>query len=392
MPDGTDILPAPELDLEGLRRNLRREGTPGRVFLFEHGIAPSVREELARRLEVDAALSAPPGSPERTWEREIAVQRRLGFEIFRLWLPGAEYPVAGSQGITWAEEHAGPIQSWEDLEKYDWPDPAAIDLSELEYYEQHLPGDMGVYHVLKLWEVVRELLGFETFCLKLYEEPELVGEVTRRVGEFHLALTRILSDFRVTFAVYGADDYAHKTATMVEPGYIAEKFLPWHERMAAHAHDHGKLFFFHCCGKIDALMDTLIDEVGIDAKHSFEENVVPVTEAKRRWGDRVALLGGLDVDFIARSEPEAIRARVRQTLDVCQPGGGYCLGLGNWVTDYIPVDNYLAVLDEGRRYGGREAGIRNKTGRTFPTPGRQRAPARAGTRPLPSASPGGAAH
>ena len=62
MPDGTDILPAPELDLEGLRRNLRREGTPGRVFLFEHGIAPSVREELARRLEVDAALSAPPGS------------------------------------------------------------------------------------------------------------------------------------------------------------------------------------------------------------------------------------------------------------------------------------------------------------------------------------------
>jgi hypothetical protein len=41
---------------------------------------------------------------------------------------------------------------------------------------------------------------------------------------------------------------------------------------------------------------------------------------------------------------------VRETLAVCQPGGGYCLGLGNWVTSYIPADNYLAVLDEARRF------------------------------------------
>ena len=47
-------------------------------------------------------------------------------------------------------------------------------------------------------------------------------------------------------------------------------------------------------------MDALIDDVKIDAKHSFEDTVVPVTEAKRLWGQRVALLGGLDVDFIAR--------------------------------------------------------------------------------------------
>jgi uroporphyrinogen decarboxylase len=121
--------------------------------------------------------------------------------------------------------------------------------------------------------------------------------------------------------------------------------------MSELAHAREKLYFFHCCGKVDPLMDHLIDEVKIDAKHSFEENVVPVVQAKRRWGDRLGLLGGLDVDFIARQPEEAIRQRVRETLDACQPGGGYCLGLGNWVTSYIPVDNYLAVLDEARRYG-----------------------------------------
>ncbi len=339
-----------ELDLDGLRRNLLRRGTPSRVYYFEHGIADAVKDQLALRFGLDDGSSGPAGDPTWAWQRETTIQRRLGFELFRVWLPGGEFPVAGALGTSWAEEHAGPIQSRRDLEEYRWPDPAAVDYGQLEYYERCLPGDMGVFHTVKVWEVVRELLGFETFCLKMHEDPALVAEVVRRVGEFHLALTEALCDFRSVFAVYGADDYAYKTSTMMAPQYIADTFLCWHRRMAAVAHEHGKMYFFHCCGKIDPLMDHLIDEIRIDAKHSFEDTVVPVTEAKRRWGDRVSLLGGLDVDFVARRDEASIRRRVRQTLDVCQPGGGYCLGLGNWVTDYIPVNNYLFVLDEGRKY------------------------------------------
>lgn len=338
-----------QLDLEALRRNLRREGTPARVFGFEHGIAANVRDEVARRYDLGATPAAQLAF-EDACRREIAVQRFLGFELFRIWLPGGEFDVAGSLGTTWAEEHEGPIRSWADVERYPWPRPEQINYAQLEFYERHLPADMGLYHTVKIWEVVRELFGFERFCTLMYEQPELVEEVIRRVGEFHASLAAALADFRCVFAVYGADDYAYKTSTMMAPRYIAEKFLPWHTRMAACAHAHGKLYLFHCCGKIDPLMDHLIDTVGIDAKHSFEDTVVPVTEAKRRWGDRVSLLGGLDVDFVARADETAIRRRVRETLDVCQPGGGYCLGLGNWVTNYIPVDNYLAVLDEGRRY------------------------------------------
>jgi uroporphyrinogen decarboxylase len=72
---------------------------------------------------------------------------------------------------------------------------------------------------------------------------------------------------------------------------------------------------------------------------------------KRKYGKRLSLLGGIDVDFLCRSDEKAIRERVRRTLDVCQPGGGYCLGTGNSVTNYIPLDSYLAMVDEGRMYG-----------------------------------------
>ena len=57
------------------------------------------------------------------------------------------------------------------------------------------------------------------------------------------------------------------------------------------------------------------------------------------------------MDFLCRASGEQVRQRVRDTLESCLPGGGYCLGTGNSVANYIPLDNYLAMLDEGRKFG-----------------------------------------
>jgi uroporphyrinogen decarboxylase len=97
-------------------------------------------------------------------------------------------------------------------------------------------------------------------------------------------------------------------------------------------------------------MEDLIEGVSIDAKHSFEDTIERVVSVKAQYGDRIALLGGIDVDFLCRASEGQIRQRVHDTLEVCMPGGGYCLGAGNSVANYIPLDNYLAMLDEGRRY------------------------------------------
>ena len=120
--------------------------------------------------------------------------------------------------------------------------------------------------------------------------------------------------------------------------------------MAEKSHAAGRPYLLHACGKLDAIMPELLNDVGIDAKHSFEDTIESIIDAKQTYGRRVALLGGIDVDFLCRADETAIRRRVRDTLSACMPGGGYCLGTGNTVANYIPLDNYLIMLDEGRRY------------------------------------------
>jgi uroporphyrinogen decarboxylase len=136
----------------------------------------------------------------------------------------------------------------------------------------------------------------------------------------------------------------------MSPDFLRAKILPWHARCARIAHAKGKPYLLHSCGNLDQIMEDLIQDVGIDGKHSYEDTILPVTEAKRRYGGRISILGGIDMDFLCRAKAPAVRKRVRDTLTVCMEGGGYCLGTGNTVANYVPLDAYLAMLDEGRRY------------------------------------------
>jgi uroporphyrinogen decarboxylase len=65
------------------------------------------------------------------------------------------------------------------------------------------------------------------------------------------------------------------------------------------------------------------------------------------------------VNVLASGTEKEIRKRTREILDSCAPTGHYVLGTGNSVASYIPIRNYLVMLDEGSRWNvdhfGREA-------------------------------------
>jgi uroporphyrinogen decarboxylase len=91
-------------------------------------------------------------------------------------------------------------------------------------------------------------------------------------------------------------------------------------------------------------MDDVI-ALGIDAKHSNEDAIAPFEEWIRRYGERIGLLGGIDVDILCQRSPDEIFA------DVLEKGQrfrsmarGYALGSGNSIPDYVPVEGYLAMI------------------------------------------------
>ncbi len=255
----------------------------------------------------------------------------------------------------WQEEKSGLIRSWDDYEKVPWE---RVDLDMLgieEYYRfvsEHLPEGMTVSGVGCVFDpgLIGTFFGFEDFCLLLYENPDLIRAVTDKWGQLNLELYERIMPYECVGFMWHADDLGYKTQTIISPGHLREYVLPWLKKYAAVAHRYDKMVWLHSCGNIYAIMEDLIEDVRIDAKQSFEDAILPITEFMDVYGDRVAGLGGVDMDRLCRLDEPELRSYCRSILDHCMPKGRFAFGTGNTVANYVPIDNYLIMMDEGYRY------------------------------------------
>jgi len=239
------------------------------------------------------------------------------------------------------------IQDRKSFENFDWPDPDEGSYHLYKEIEDFIPegAKLIVYGPGGVIENVIQLVGYEKLSLLIYDDPALVKEIFDSVGSRLLAYYKRCLKYDSVGAIISNDDWGFKTQTFLSPGDMQKYLFPWHKKIVEAAHDIGKPVILHSCGNLINIMDIIIDELNFDGKHSFEDGIMPVEEAYDRWGDRIAILGGLDLNFIAKSEPEEITKRALNILEKSARKGGYALGTGNSVPDYIPDENYFAMLE-----------------------------------------------
>ncbi len=348
-------------DWRGLLDNILCKGTPSRAYNLDFFYDWNVAIKIVEMFDL-----LPPGKRSDWHYLTPAVQRFCGQDFVRaplidIILPAfkarTEDAAAGElkfeNGRWYQDEHRGPIMSWEDFEKYKWPDPLEpARAADLEWYSQNLPDDMCIIGGAtgQVMENLSFLMGYETLCLSLFDNRDLVRAIADRLTDYYVKCVRAFLQFDRVKVVCAADDMGFKGGTLISPADLREFVLPVHKKLAAMCHAAGRPYLLHSCGNLRDIYPDLFEDVKIDGKHSFEDTIEDVRDVKKAWGRKAAMLGGMDVDFLCRSDEQAIRARVRRTLDACMPGGGFCLGTGNSVTNYMPVENYLAMLDEGLAY------------------------------------------
>jgi uroporphyrinogen decarboxylase len=233
------------------------------------------------------------------------------------------------------------------FELYQWPDPDSFDYTDLERAKKTLPAGMKliVYGPCGVFENAISLAGFDRLCMMLADDADLVRDVFDAVGRRLVRYYEICAAFDSVGALIVNDDWGFKTATMLSPTDMRRYVFGWTKKIVQAIHKAGKPAILHSCGNLERVMDDIIDDMKFDAKHSYEDVIIPVEQAYDKWGGRIAILGGIDMDFMCRSTPEQIARRCRAMLDKTATKGGYALGTGNSVPEYVPYCNYLAMID-----------------------------------------------
>lgn len=284
----------------------------------------------------------------------VPVGARFGYKRREI---QADDGVGSSRRIrTFVDENKGTIENRKDFNAYSWPTVDSSVAFPVNRTTEMLPDGMKAIVITPggILENVMWLMGYMPLSYAIYEDEQLVYDMFEIIGINHLNMMRTLlekSDRSRIGGIVMGDDMGFNHSTMFSPDFLRKYVFGWQKRFVNLVHEYNLPFILHSCGNVNSIMDELIDYVGIDAKHSFEDNILSVNEAKKKYGNRIALLGGVDVHFLCTATTEQIIDYVDHVINVCAPGGGFALGTGSSFTNYMPVKSWMTMLEEGRRKG-----------------------------------------
>ena len=229
------------------------------------------------------------------------------------------------------------------FDAYPWPNPDADDYSSFDAVADDLGGaKLMIAGPGGVLENVISLVGYDNLCFMIADDPELATDVFEAVGSRLVSYYRHSVQSKSIGLLMSNDDWGFKTQTMLAPADMRKYVFPWHKRIVEVAHAAGIPAVLHSCGYAGEVMEDIIEDMHYDGKHSYEDVIQPVEDAYARWGRRIAILGGLDVDFILRSTEDEVTARAKRLVEM-GAAGSYALGTGNSVPEYIPDEKYFAM-------------------------------------------------
>jgi uroporphyrinogen decarboxylase len=326
-------------DFNNLLAVLRRE-VPARPTLFEFYFNERIYSRVMPGLT--------PTDREAWLRRFIRTFHRLGYDFATILLPGFQFsdPDLRETKETFSLNEGAVIRNQEEFDAFVWPDPDEADYDILDRLGKNLPGGMKLipYTPDGILENVVRLMGFDTLCFSLHDNPRLVENVFEQVGSRLVRYYQKVIPYDCVGACLANDDWGFISNTLISTDALRRFVFPWYKRIVEIAHAAGKPVILHSCGYFENIIEDIIEGMHFDGRHSYEDNIMPVEEAYEKYHDRIAIIGGIDVNFICESTPAEVYEKSKAMLERASGRGGFALGTGNSVPEYMPDQNFFALI------------------------------------------------
>lgn len=256
------------------------------------------------------------------------------------------------------EEHGieveSPIKTLADFERYTPPDPhVPARFATVEAAVQAYKGHKAVIvHLNDVFSLPRYLMGMQDLLMAIVAEPGLVKALVDLSVTFNLALAKEVAA-RGAQIVYTGDDYAYNKGPLMSPKHFREFFYPGLCRVMQGYKELGLYVIKHTDGKLWPILDMIIDS-GIDCLDPIDPQAgMDLGEVKAKYGHRVALKGNVDcAQLMTFGTPEEVVEATKEALRIGRPGGGYILSSSNSIHSAVKPENYAAMVETWRQYGG----------------------------------------
>lgn len=259
------------------------------------------------------------------WPAEEMLRRRLQDDLRWFCPQWSCYRHPGGKPL-WDNQHdsakglasVGVLAECEDpaeVEKIEWP---SLDYCDFGAALQAMKDSGPYYRAGGMWcsffHDVADFFGMEDYFVKMYSDPEMVDEVTRRVCEFYLAANeRFFEQAGAELdGFFFGNDFGTQLDLLISPDLFDRFILPWIKKFADQAHAHGYQVIAHSCGSVNKVIDRLIG-AGVQGLHPLQAKAVNMDAATlaERFQGRIAFMGGVDTQhLLVHGTPAEVREEV----------------------------------------------------------------------------------
>lgn len=206
-----------------------------------------------------------------------------------------------------------------------------------------------VYGQSGCWQDASVLFGIEALIMATYEDPEWVHAFLKILQRRKAVFLETMAGAHYDLLEHGGGD---ASTTIISPQIFGDFVAPYDAPLIDLAHKAGQRVVYHTCGGMMPILEQ-IAAMKTDAMETFTPASMggdtDLVEAKRRIGDKVCMIGGLDqFHFFKDCSAEATRKEVRRCFEAAGEGGGFILSPSD---HFFDADVLLleAFADEARK-------------------------------------------
>jgi uroporphyrinogen decarboxylase len=146
-------------------------------------------------------------------------------------------------------------------------------------------------------------------------------------------------------------DYCFNKGPFISPQQFSEFVTPYLSQLVRGYRELGFYVIKHTDGNIMPILDQLVN-ANPHALHSLDPQAgVDIAEVKRRYGDRLCLIGNVNCGLLDSGSDQEVIESTRYALRHGMTGGGYIFSTSNCVYTGMRLARYELMLDVWRKEG-----------------------------------------
>lgn len=192
---------------------------------------------------------------------------------------------------------------------------------------------------------------FVEFSEKLFTDPQEIDLLAQEKLSQGIGSAKRLIDCGID-AVYSASDLAYNRGPYYNPEQMERFVFPYLIEWVLEVKEMGAYAILHSDGNLMPCLERIASS-GIDALQAIDPLAgMDMRTVKNLVGDKICLCGNIDCGLLVTGSPQKIFEATQHLLLTCKNGGGLVLGASNALQKQTPLENYLAMIDAWKEFGG----------------------------------------